>query len=618
MEYKHFKKLHSDDECTTLQHPDGHELKIAHGKLSKKMKKELDKLPIHKAEGGPVSSDKKKPLPGSDEERKKVQDSFKGALGFSDGGEAEDKQMPAEFKSSEGPKDFKPGKDYSEEPLPGDPKASPVVINIGQPQPEQGRPTALGQLVNSVKEGSIGRAMEGYAQARTGGGSQPSPDAPNIAQDAPGSIAEPSPTLAPTPAPEAMPEASAPVAEAQVAEPVAAQVAEAKEPTPQDTAVATKQHLMAENQAFEQDLVNGHITPKTYSSMFQEKSTLGKIGMLFGMLLSGAGSGLTHQPNALAEMMDKEIERDLEAQKQSKANAQNFYRLNQQNLLNDAQVVKMKQEGLLNQSQAKQLEVETSTKAFALAQSQMLQSSFHSLVDKVNKMPEGPQKEAAKQQLGVIYPQVSAKINNINDQASGAAAYYKQLFGQGSGSGDEGEFQSRTSGMRMLGEQGQKRAEELESKHMPGLKGQASIPLTAKDRDSINGALTLDKELTKFRQWASQHSGSVNPKDILKGRAMAKELQSSYRMARDGGSYKEGESKFIDGIIDADPTKFFNSIRVLPKLDAVLAINKSSLQQLVKSKGFQGLEQSGSNEATKTVNGITYKRGPNGEAIRVK
>lgn len=87
----------------------------------------------------------------------------------------------------------------------------------------------------------------------------------------------------------------------------------------------------AEAMAFGDDLHNGQIQPKTYRDLFSknhdgsEKSTLGKLGTIFGLLVSGAGSGLAHQPNALMDMMNREIDRDLDAQKASQANKLNWY-----------------------------------------------------------------------------------------------------------------------------------------------------------------------------------------------------------------------------------------------------------------------------------------------------
>lgn len=86
----------------------------------------------------------------------------------------------------------------------------------------------------------------------------------------------------------------------------------------------TPEEHYAKEVAFQQDLANRHIAPETYKSLFAKKDTLGKIGTIFGLLVSGAGAGLTHSPNAVLEMMNKEIDRDLDAQKNSKANANTF------------------------------------------------------------------------------------------------------------------------------------------------------------------------------------------------------------------------------------------------------------------------------------------------------
>jgi len=53
MNLKNFKKVSSDKDSTTLQHPDGHQIKIAHKSLSAKVKKSLSDLPVHYAEGTP-------------------------------------------------------------------------------------------------------------------------------------------------------------------------------------------------------------------------------------------------------------------------------------------------------------------------------------------------------------------------------------------------------------------------------------------------------------------------------------------------------------------------------------------------------------------------------------
>lgn len=101
-----------------------------------------------------------------------------------------------------------------------------------------------------------------------------------------------------------------------------------------------------EHMAQAQDYASGAITPETYHSLYAKKDTLGKIGTLFGLLVSGLGSGITHQPNAVLEMMNKQIENDLSSQKSTKENARNFITMQYQNNLNLANAAKIKQDAL--------------------------------------------------------------------------------------------------------------------------------------------------------------------------------------------------------------------------------------------------------------------------------
>lgn len=72
------------------------------------------------------------------------------------------------------------------------------------------------------------------------------------------------------------------------------------------------------------DLANKQVTPKTMWDLWKDKSVPGKIATIFGLMMSGAGSGLAHQQNAALEMMNKIVDRDLEAQKVNKEGARNF------------------------------------------------------------------------------------------------------------------------------------------------------------------------------------------------------------------------------------------------------------------------------------------------------
>lgn len=100
----------------------------------------------------------------------------------------------------------------------------------------------------------------------------------------------------------------------------------------------TPQGKMQEYMSRQTDMANGHIHPQTYSEWYGKKDTPGKIGTLFGLLLSGAGSGLSHQSNALMDMMNKEIERDVQAQRDNIGNARSFLSQEYAHQLNDANI----------------------------------------------------------------------------------------------------------------------------------------------------------------------------------------------------------------------------------------------------------------------------------------
>ena len=85
-----------------------------------------------------------------------------------------------------------------------------------------------------------------------------------------------------------------------------------------------------------QDVASGAIKPKTLNDYWNSKDTTGKIGTAFGLMLSSIGSGLTHQPNALLDFINKQIQNDFESQKENKTGAQNFLNNVYQHELNQA------------------------------------------------------------------------------------------------------------------------------------------------------------------------------------------------------------------------------------------------------------------------------------------
>jgi hypothetical protein len=357
----------------------------------------------------------------------------------------------------------------------------------------------------------------------------------------------------------------------------------------QNPAAATKQELDQHDLDWQSDLANGHITPETYGSLFAKKDTLGKIGSVFGMLLSGAGSGLAHQPNALLGLMQNQIDNDLKAQEQSKTNAQNFLRLNQQRLMNDAQI------GNLN--------AETATKAYALSQAQMLQSSYHKLVTSVNGMPDGQQKQQAVQTLGMLYQGIQGKINDVNDQAAGATAYGQMLFGNQSGASGDDAFKQRNNALAVIAPE---KAKYESERYVPGI-GSASKPVPKEVQDKIIAHQNLDNALKDLQDFTSKNTTILpGTPEYTTGHVKAQLVQTLLREGLLNTVYREGEQPLLDKLIKGNPANLLKQFNTVPQMQELQRNNTSQFNTLKKNYGLPASSSDqGAPQTMKTKSGRT-------------
>lgn len=321
---------------------------------------------------------------------------------------------------------------------------------------------------------------------------------------------------------------------------------------------AATQELFPEAQAFKADLDNGHIQPQTYSDLFAKKDTLGKIGTLFGLLVGGAGSGLTGQPNAILEMMNKEIERDLDAQKQSVVNKQNYLKINQQH-------------------------VDTRLKAFALSKAQMNYAALHKLVNEVTKLPNGPQKDQAMATLAMLNQSVDAENFNILDKAATASALGKVMFGDQSGG------QPNTGLMKsgLMGPEAREMGTDIEEKSIPGIPGRASKPIPQQKRDQLQAMQVLDQKIADTLEFARAHKGTLLPKDRKIGEQKAHELMNFYNSSIDNGVLTQGRMAWLDKQVGKNPTSIFQDILGNnAQLEEIQRSNNTRKNIMLKQLGF--------------------------------
>lgn len=305
-----------------------------------------------------------------------------------------------------------------------------------------------------------------------------------------------------------------------------------------------------EDAAWAQDLANGHITPLTYGQLYAKKDTLGKIGTIFGLLLSGAGSGLANQPNALLHMMDQTIANDLEAQKTSKANAVNHLRLAQQHEMNKANI--------------NSINASTAISANTLARMRMNREALHSLVLKADALPKGsPEQKQAYTTLAMLNSAVQNENNNLADRAATAGAYYDMLgLGQeqGAKSDDEQAFQSKQRGRTLLGTEGAKIAQYDTERHIPGIKGSATDAIPQHIRDQVQAQNVLDNKVRDVLDFAQKNVGSLNPKVIAQAKQKAEELTAFYNKSVDNLGMTQGRLSWLEEQIKKNPTSIIQQI----------------------------------------------------------
>jgi len=454
---KNFKKASSDKESTTLKHTDGHELKIAHKGLSKKMREQLEALP-HYDEGGDVQ---------------------KSPVTINVGGQPPQQPTPSPSPSPDAPPTPAPGM-----PAP-EPQQTPV------PAPTQAEAPA-----------------------------EPQPQ-PQVAAPAP----EPEPT---------QPDQEQPAPERELAQ--AKQTVQAQGITPQspdyekDIYAATLNNKDAD---YYKDLAMGHIKPQTYKDLFDAKGdTLGKIGTLFGLLVAGAGSGLTHQPNAVLHMMDQQISNDFEAQKQNRTNALSMLQRYQQHQ-NDVST------RALQGVEAQKFLAETAREreeAVGLGyKNKMFISALHSIETGNDKLPPGPQKTNAQQSAAAVQQGVIQKVSENNAKAGQMLA--------------DAEMRWKKKN-QMLNLAMPEQAKYQTERHIPGV-GDSSVPLSSQDREKVlglnnfqnllNEAIDLNDRLGKRGAWT--------PTEKARAAQVHNDLVSSYNDVKGLNRFTGNEEALYDKII---------------------------------------------------------------------
>lgn len=545
IDFKQFKKVASDKHTTTLRHKDGHEFKIAHASLSPKLKKELEAIPM------------------------------KGTKYFAEGGEYEEGTSTSEEDRDE----------MVPETVGHTPPPPPVDIQALMNDPLTGKtPEEMfgGPAPYTQMGGQAGVQMGPPVETRSYPPGPPSPPAPVVDMD----------SESPAPVPPSTP--AQPSAYDNFLQQAGTSPASVGVGTKASSAVPTKEDIVekwapqkfipsdmefmkTQDAAWKNDLANGHIKPKTYQDLFNNKDTMGKIGTIFGLLIAGIGSGMSRQPNAVMAMMDKEIDNDLEAQKQSKVNAVNYLRLNEEHLKNqveqnakdyDNELRRLQGLGYLSDIERNKIlnaNTEANTQlakmqAYAMSKAQMEAASLDKEIKKAQALPDGPDKDKAMQLIATVGGMIDAKNTSmftkmgIADAAIRTRAKAMSALNTPMGGSDEDQFKNRVQALRQMGEE--KRAEYEEKRHLPGAPGLASVEISDKNREKYLARKNAIDGVNKLQDWMKDNAGStpiINSVARAEGQAMATQLQLAIKDAAGLGAITGPDMELLQNLVPSNP-----------------------------------------------------------------
>lgn len=603
MDLSKFKKISSDKNKTTLMHPSGHKIVVAHSALNKVNLDQLDRMPKAyqyqpgMANGGevraaPAGSDifannsraiRKnmiaKPSPdfiGDDE----AQMSWEDQEALERGESIQERPIAEGVQSEDIPRRYASGGGVSKEEI--DASAARLGVNTNNIN-------AYPVPTNQASDQNIGPV------------GPPSPLAEEVDSDyVPNPDADTSP-LPPAPAYKIPPlNSSDPYAEAnktallgvQKEQQGAQQAAVAlghlgnKEASADSMAAnamnSTQAHfqkdfqdLSNERQKIVQDFDNGHIDPERY---IKKMSTGERILNGIALIVGGMGSALAKQPNLASNFLTDQINRDIDAQK---ANLQNKSTLLNSNLAQTGNLFK----------------------AVELTRMQTLDiNAMH-----IKQLAAASQNPIQRANLLATSGKLDQEASNIQAQIA-----QRNALMQTYGHGGEESFQQRMKLLRVMGQD--KFAEAAEKRHVPGV-GESSKEVPQEVISEISTRQDFDNKVQDLMNFARQNSGSLNPATIKAGKAKAALVQDAYRRANKQGVFKESENEFVNGIV-GNPTQFFQKYRSGMGYTELRRDNIAALNALKSSYGLPVTQQqqSGGQGAANIQmrKGVPYMKVPGG------
>lgn len=556
------KKLTADEHHTTMKTPEGHTITIAHRALSKPHRKALEELPFVsekelKAFGGKV--DRKDG--GAIQKKPGGQHGGDVRVYVNGGGVSKDDNQPQEGGEEEAipiasdPSQI-PSIKIPEGDLPYGVKSSDLPSQPAPITPEKELPYGV-----TTEELSGAEPAAAAAQKRVPAQLEQEP------QGSPTNPVHPETPLTQPPSystqvPDSGEEPTLQNAYQNLMQSSLAQAqAEAKQVHEKEqvlkTNIAAQQSIqdqynnahndtMQELNHIRNDVNNMHIDPNRYLGSMD---TSGKILTAIGLVLGGlAGGG---KDNQALEFVNKQIERDIQAQKAEIGKKENLMT------------------ALLNQDQ----NIDRATNMNRL----ILNDLALNQLQKAEMSTQSPLiKARAQRAIGALQMQMAPMIRQENMyKMLGAVMNQEQ---RGLASSQDPDYAAKIlPTLRMVNP---KMAEDLEKRYVPTV-GIAAIPVPEKAREKIIQKNELHEAINDLIKFADEHQGTVLDRaTVNEGKAKALNVQAKTRESLLNTVYRESEKHLLNDLVNEDPTAFFSKFRTMPGYKVLRENNQRDLNVL--------------------------------------
>lgn len=293
------------------------------------------------------------------------------------------------------------------------------------------------------------------------------------------------------------------------------------------------------------DIKEGYVSPEKYWTGIKNPETgqvegsHSKVMAGIGMIL--AGFNPTGQPNAAINFLKYQMDKNLEAQAQNLSSKQNLLAHNLQQFGNLRDATQM-------------------------ARIQMNDMVSHQL-DQAAAQAQGPIAKAAAQEAA----------GQFKIQSAGMArtfAMQRAMMNLASGSNSNpGAIGQMIAQLRIYNPEA---AKEMESRWVPGV-GLAGIPVPEGVRQKLVDHEELKVQANDLLSWVEKHSTILpGTPDYNIGQQKALALQASVREGKLGTVYREGEQPLLDKFVNSNPAGALKMLKTIPQLKELLNSNERS------------------------------------------